>query len=86
MRSNLKLNHDIVIDFQTWQDNYYSGFKYVKKFDTHYVISKNHPVMSNPPKTTKLTAAKRNCPLPKESITKKKKRKAKDLQTPAFVS
>ena len=69
VRLNLKLNHDIDVDFQTWQDNYYSAFTYVTKFDTHYVTSKNHPVLSNPSNTTKDTAAKRSRPLPKESIT-----------------
>ena len=70
LRLTLKLNHDVDVDFQTWHDYYYSAFTYVTKFDTHYVTSKNHPVLSNPPNTTKATAAKRSCPLLKESITK----------------
>ena len=72
VRLNLKLNHDIDVDFQTWQDNYYSAFTHVTKFDTHYVTSKNRLILPNPPTTTKVTAPKRSCPLPKESITKGK--------------
>ena len=80
VRLNLKLNHEIDVDFQTWQGNYYSAFTYVTKFDTHYVSSENHSVLSNPPNTTKATATKRSCSLPKESIRKnKKKQKAPRL-------
>ena len=80
MRLNLKLNHDIDVNFQTWQGNYYSAFTYVTKFDTHFVSSENHPVLSNPSNTAKATATKRSCSLPKESIRKhKKKQKAPRL-------
>ena len=65
VRLNLKLNHDIDVDFQTWQDNYYSAFTYVTKFDTHYVTSKNRPVLPNPPNTTKAKAPKRSCVCPR---------------------
>ena len=72
MRLNLKPKHDIDVDFQIWQGIYLSAFTYVTKFDTHYVTSQNYPVLSNIPNTIKATAAKRCCPLPKESIMLKK--------------
>jgi len=79
-RLNLKLNHDIDVDFKGWQDNYYSAYTYVTKFDTHYITSKNHPVLVNPPKTAKATAAKRGAPTPAQSVNNKKQNTYKPPQ------
>ena len=59
VRNNLKKLHGIDVDFHEWHDNYYQAYTYVTKFDSHYVTSPNHPVLSNPPGTTQATGAKR---------------------------
>ena len=58
-RQNLKKGYDIDLDFKQWYDNYYAGYTYVTKFDTHFVTSENHPVLNNAPSTSKATSSKR---------------------------
>lgn len=57
---NLKLKHDICVDFQPWITTYYDAFTYVKKLDAHYCTSENHPDLDNgPPKTSAAIQKKR---------------------------
>eukprot|EP00111_Clytia_hemisphaerica_P012115 TCONS_00035585-protein len=59
VRNAIKNKYDIDLDFQEWHSNYHDAFSYVVKFDSHYVTSPRHVILSNPPRTTKATEAKR---------------------------
>ena len=59
VRKNIVKEHNINLDFKEWHDNYYTAYTYVKKFDSYFETSEGHPILDNPPSTTKATAAKR---------------------------
>ena len=73
VRENLKNINNIDVDFQEWHDNYYSAYTYVTKFDTHFKLSENHPVLTNPPVTARATSAKRALAIGAENIIPEKK-------------
>ena len=41
----------IVVNVREWHTNYYDAYRYVKKHDTHHILSENHPPLANPPAT-----------------------------------
>lgn len=59
VRNAIKNKYNIDLDFKEWHSNYHDAFTYVVKFDSHYVTSPGHVTLSNPPRTTKATEAKR---------------------------
>ena len=78
MRQDIKKIYGIDLDFQEWHENYYSAFTYVKKYDSYYVTSENHPTLDDKPRTTNATTAKRSLKLEEgvnESTKTNKKQK-----------
>lgn len=85
VRINLKKHHNIDVDFQEWHENYYTAYTYVTKFDSHFEKSENHPVLNNPPNTTKATSAKRVLTSLNENDESKSKRE-KPYKPPRLTS
>lgn len=76
VRNRLKKLYHIDVDFQFFA-NYHQAYTYMKKYDTHFVVSENHPPFVNPPRTTKASKAKLKRTRPNGPPIKKKKQDPK---------
>jgi hypothetical protein len=62
-RNYIDEKHGIKVNFSDHHDNYYGAYKYVTKEDAEFIVSPDHPDLSNttgPPKTSNATK-KRKC-------------------------
>lgn len=62
-RNYIDREHGIKVNFSDHHDNYYGAYKYVTKEDGDFILSPDHPDLSNatgPPKTTSATKKKKS--------------------------
>ena len=76
IRNFVDKKYGIKLNFSDSHTNYYTAYEYVVKEDANFVLSSNHPDLSNgkPPKTTKATCRRRKAA--KTQKNKKRKRLA----------
>ena len=59
VRQFLESHNDIRVNFSDKHTTYYSAYQYVTKEDKEFVISEQHPPLSDPPRTDKAIAEKK---------------------------
>ena len=74
VRQFLESHNDIRVNFSDHHTTYYSAFQYVTKEDKEFIKSEHHPQLSDPPKTEKAIAAKKNKGKSSRTCNKKIKR------------
>jgi len=86
VRNNLKKIHDIDVDFKFFP-LYHDAYTYMRKYDPHFVVSENHLVLDNPPRTLQASRAvsKQKAPNSPSSGPSEKK-KAKPYRPPNLTT
>ncbi|CAB4014680.1 hypothetical protein AC249_AIPGENE13320 [Paramuricea clavata] len=77
VRNFLDMRHGIKVNFSDKHDNYFSAYKYVVKDDADYVLSDNHPDLTNAtaPRTTNASQKRKGTAKNAGAATKKKKKR-----------
>ena len=77
VRNFLDMRHGIKVNFSDKHDNYFSAYKYVVKYDADYVLSDNHPDLTNAtaPRTTNVSQKRKGSAKKAGAATKKKKKR-----------
>ncbi|CAB4002173.1 hypothetical protein AC249_AIPGENE13320 [Paramuricea clavata] len=77
VRNFLDMRHGIKVNFSDKHDNYFSAYKYVVKYDADYVLSDNHPDLTNAtaPRTTNASQKPKGTAKKAGAATKKKKKR-----------
>ncbi|CAB3999311.1 hypothetical protein BSL78_20361 [Paramuricea clavata] len=77
VRNFLDMRHGIKVNFSDKHDNYFSAYKYVVKDDADYVLSDNHPDLTNAtaPRTTNASQKRKGTAKKAGAATKKKKKR-----------
>ena len=59
VKERVTVQSGIVCHFQEFHTNYYDAFRYVTKEDEEYLVSENHPDLTNQPRTTAASLGRR---------------------------
>ena len=77
VRNLIDRRHGIKLNFSDRHENYFSAYRYVIKDDTEYVMSENHPDLTNAtaPRTTNSTKKRKATAMKSKGPSKKKKKR-----------
>jgi hypothetical protein len=77
VRNFLDMRHGIKVNFSDKHDNYFSAYKYVVKHDADYILSDNHPDLTNAtaPRTTNASQKRKGTAKKSGAASKKKKKR-----------
>ena len=73
IKQEFQRDFNVVLHFSDGHSNYFSAYRYVTKSDKDFVLSENHPDLSNPPRTMQASQKRKgdNSDVPPKKVIKR---------------